>query len=98
MSRGSICGRRLISASSAAAAKAPSSQTRASTRAARSRAPGSAVVGLTNELSHLALDHVPAPLDVVLEGDAHEHDEQHEPGEARDLAHPQRQRLAEHRL
>src|SRR5262249_22551580 len=85
------------SASRAAAANASDSHTRTSTRAAIVRA-GETGLALTNELPNLAADHVPSPRDVVLERDAHQHDEDQETGEAGDLADAQRKRPPEDRF
>src|SRR3954466_1274629 len=76
-SRTSSCGFRSISASSAAAAYAPSRSTRSRTRAATERASATSCFAatLTEELPHLARDHVPALFDVVLECEAHEQDD-----------------------
>src|ERR1700677_2615728 len=50
---------------------------------------------LVNELLEVALDDVTAPLDVVLEGDAHEGHEQDEADQAGDLAYAEGERAAE---
>src|SRR5690606_17474636 len=101
-SRGSSCGKRPSSASSAAAANAPSRRTRSRILAAISRAVGS-FAGLcaamsTDELAHLRGDHVPTLFDVVLEGQRHQGQQDDHADQMSDLTDPQGERLAHHAL